>query len=185
MITDPDRNLIVDCGMAHMQCFEVMQSAANELGLDLEKTDFFSTHHHMDHFGLTSRLMTNKSVIYIHHAEATRVERIASREILSDMALLFQMMGFPGMDPMQVISASSGDEYRAGQPWPFRYVEEGDILERAGYHFRCIVTPGHSIAHTCLYEPGFRILIAGDEITPVIPFLPDQRNPLGRPLEQP
>ena len=43
VITDPARHLIVDPGMAHTLCFDAMQMAVKELGLDLGRTDFFMT----------------------------------------------------------------------------------------------------------------------------------------------
>jgi glyoxylase-like metal-dependent hydrolase (beta-lactamase superfamily II) len=63
IITDPDRNLIVDPGMARTLCYGAMRAALNELGIDLRSTDFFMTHHHLDHFCLVSELMTDGSVI--------------------------------------------------------------------------------------------------------------------------
>jgi glyoxylase-like metal-dependent hydrolase (beta-lactamase superfamily II) len=183
VITDPARHLIVDPGMAHTLCFDAMQMAVRELSLDLGRTDFFMTHHHMDHFGLVSWLMAEGSVIYINGVEASSIERIASQEILEDMTFILQRIGFPEKDPMKVASELLGDEYRARSPWPFRHVFEGDLIERGGHIFTCIVTPGHTMAHTCLWEAHCKILFSGDAISPVVQFLSDRDNPLQNHLE--
>jgi glyoxylase-like metal-dependent hydrolase (beta-lactamase superfamily II) len=166
VIADHDRNLIVDPGMAHELCFDAVKAAVNELGLDLDKTDYFMTHHHLDHFGLVSRIMADRSVINIHRVEAGLIERIASRAILADLTHLLRVMGFPEEDPEKVLSELLGEEYRARNPWPFRYVDEGDTIEKGGMRFQCLVTPGHSVAHVCLYEGDLGILLSGDAVSP-------------------
>ena len=61
-------------------------------------------------------------------------------------------------------------------------MEDGDIIERGGYRFTCVKTPGHSKGHMCLYEPDKKILVAGDhilkDITPGIQGRFDNENPL-------
>lgn len=178
VITGPDRNLIVDPGQACTLSFEAMQLALNKLGVDLGRTDFFITHHHPDHFSLVSHFMTDGSVIYINRLEANLVESIASGSALIDLGHLFETIGFPGKNPVELMPELAGEAYRARQYWPFHYVGEGDAIENDGYRFRCIVTPGHSMAHTCLYEPGRKILLAGDAISPVLQFYSKRANPL-------
>jgi glyoxylase-like metal-dependent hydrolase (beta-lactamase superfamily II) len=182
VITDPGRNLIVDPGLAHALCFEAMQVAINKLGIDLRRTDFFMTHHHQDHFGLVSQFITDGSIIYINRLEADLVERIASGSALIDLAHLLETMGFPEKGPVEFMPELAGEVYRARQFWPFRYVEEGDVIEYGGYHFTCVVTPGHTMAHTCLYEPDRKILLAGDTISPVLQFYANRENPLADSL---
>ncbi|MGD0657176.1 MAG: MBL fold metallo-hydrolase [Syntrophorhabdales bacterium] len=183
VIVDRDRSLIVDPGMAHDLCFDAVRAAVDELGLDLDKVDFFMTHHHLDHFGLVSRIMADRSVIYIHKAEAMLIERIASRALLADLTHLLHAMGFPEKDPEKVLPELLGEEYRARKPWPFRYVDEGDTIERGGLRFRCLVMPGHTVAHVCLYEPNRAILLSGDVVSPVIQFVSATGNPLQDHLE--
>ena len=65
VIVDGDRNLMVDPGMAHPTCYEQMGKAIEDLRLDLERTDFFITHHHLDHFSAVSWFLRGNSNIYI------------------------------------------------------------------------------------------------------------------------
>lgn len=178
VIVDGDRNLIVDPGMAHPVCYEKMEKAIGDLGLDLERTDFFITHHHLDHFSSVSRFLSGTSHIYISKPEADFIDRVASGEVAAETAIFLEMLGFPEKKPMFLISQFFSDEYRQRRSWPFRYIADGDVIVRGNRHFTCLVAPGHSMAHSCLYESSRSVLIAGDQITAGIQFLLDRINPL-------
>jgi glyoxylase-like metal-dependent hydrolase (beta-lactamase superfamily II) len=183
VIVDGDRNLIVDPGMAHPTCYELMETAIKDLGLDLGRTDFFITHHHLDHFGSVSRFLSGTSGIYISRPEAEFIGRVASGEVEAETGVFLEMLGFPEKNPTGVVSQFYSDEYRRGRPWPFRYVADGDVIMRGNYHFSCLVAPGHTIGHSCLYEPVGSVLISGDQITAGIQFLLDRANPLADHLQ--
>ena len=46
----------------------------------------------------------------------------------------------------------------------YQYLRDGDTLSYGGHTFRCILTPGHTPGHMCLYEPEARWLFTGDHI---------------------
>ena len=73
-----------------------MEKAIKDLGLDLGRTDFFITHHHLDHFGAVSRFLRGNSNIYISKPEAEFIERVASGEVQAETASLPRSIGFPG-----------------------------------------------------------------------------------------
>jgi glyoxylase-like metal-dependent hydrolase (beta-lactamase superfamily II) len=177
-IVDDARNLIVDPGMAHPACYETMDRAIQALNLDPECTDFFITHHHLDHFSSVPKFLSRTSCIYISEPEAEFIQRIASGEAEAETAVFLERMGFPEKNPMDVVSQFFNSEYGRQHPWPFRYVADGDVLARGGRRFTCLITPGHSIAHSCLYESKLGVLIVGDQITAGVQFLLDRTDPL-------
>jgi glyoxylase-like metal-dependent hydrolase (beta-lactamase superfamily II) len=178
VIVDGDRNLIVDPGMAHPASCAIMEKAIGALGLDLERTDFFITHHHLDHFGSVSRFLRGASCIYISKPEAEFIDRIALGAAETETGIFLEMLGFPEKDPMKLVSQFYGNEFRQRQPWPFRHISDGDVIERGGRRFSCLVAPGHSIGHSCLYDAVRGVLISGDRITAGVQFLLDRANPL-------
>ena len=182
VIVDSDRNLLIDPGMAHPTCYKQMEKAIEDIGVDLGRTDFFITHHHLDHFGAVSKYLRGKSNVYISKPEAEFIERVASGEVQAETGVFLEMLGFPEKNPTVVVSQFYSDEYRR-RPWPFRYVADGDVIVRGNYHFTCLVAPGHTIGHSCLYEPDRSVLISGDQITAGIQFLVDRPNPLGDHLQ--
>jgi glyoxylase-like metal-dependent hydrolase (beta-lactamase superfamily II) len=177
VIVDAGRNLMVDSGMAHPVSCEDMESAVRHLGLDLDRTDFFVTHHHLDHFGAVSGLIRDTSLIYISKPEAEFIERVALGNVTEELAIFFKKLGFSEMEPAALFAQFYGKEYRERRAWPFHYIADGDVIERGGHRFRCLVFPGHSIAHSCLYEADTGVLISGDQITPGVQFIHDRDNP--------
>lgn len=178
VIMDEDRNLIIDPGMAHAVCCEIMEKAIEELGLKLERTDFFITHHHLDHFGSLSGFLRAASRAFISRGEAEFIARVASGEVEAEVRAFYELLGFPERDPMSLISQFYGSEYRRKHAWPFIFISDGDVLIRGGYRFTCIVAPGHTIGHSCLHEATAGILISGDAITAGVQFMLDRDNPL-------
>jgi len=177
-IVDGDRNLIVDPGMAHPACYEQMEKAIVDLGLDLGRTDFFITHHHLDHFSAVSRFLGETSRIYISKPEAEFIQRVISGEVQAETGAFLEKLGFPEKNPMGVVAQFYSDEYIQGNPWPFRCVADGEVIVRGSYRFSCLIASGHTIGHGCLYEPERSVLISGDQITAGIQFLLDRTDPL-------
>jgi glyoxylase-like metal-dependent hydrolase (beta-lactamase superfamily II) len=183
VMVNGDRNLIVDPGMAHPSSCEIMEKAIGELGLDMERTDFFVTHHHLDHFGSVSRFLGKTSRVYISRPEAEFIERVASGEVQQETGHFLEMLGFPEKDPMNLVSQFYSRGYSLGRPWPFLCVSEGDVIVRDLHRFTCVVAPGHTIGHTCLYDTSHGVLLSGDQITAGIQFLLDRDNPLADHLQ--
>jgi glyoxylase-like metal-dependent hydrolase (beta-lactamase superfamily II) len=183
VIVSGDRNLIIDPGMDYPACCEIMEQVLDKLKLDLGRTDFFITHHHMDHFSAVSRFLTPTSRVYISKPEAEFIERVASGEVEKDLGVFLEALGFPEKNPMHLVSQFYGNEYKPQRPWPFNYVIDGDVLVRGSRPFTCRVAPGHTIGHSCLYETNQRILISGDQITAGVQFLLDRANPMADHLQ--
>jgi glyoxylase-like metal-dependent hydrolase (beta-lactamase superfamily II) len=155
-----------------------------ELEIDITKTDFFITHLHTDHLGLVSNLVTDTSTIYFNQPEA---DRIKSGILLDDLMNFARLNGFPEKELQRIPHTHPGFKFRSKGPLSFHILKEGDTLRVSDYVFRCVETPGHSKGHMCLYEPGKKILVAGDhilrDITPTISLLDGDWNPLKEYLE--
>ncbi|MDD4877240.1 MAG: MBL fold metallo-hydrolase, partial [Dehalococcoidales bacterium] len=65
-----EQSLIIDTGMNRKECKDVLLAGLEELGVDLQKTDYFITHLHADHLGLVSSLVTDKSIVYFNQPDA-------------------------------------------------------------------------------------------------------------------
>jgi len=161
VIKGDDRNLVIDTGLNHDDCFEAMNNGLNALDIDRNKTDFLITHFHMDHFGLLSRLMTDNSRLYFNRPEAEILETWDNWDSTLESA---KNNGFPADKLMTALENHPGFKY--GTDWlpQIQHMQDNDIIHVGKYQLQCIETPGHTLGHICLYEPKNKIFIAGDHI---------------------
>jgi glyoxylase-like metal-dependent hydrolase (beta-lactamase superfamily II) len=179
VIRSPERNLIIDTGLNRKECLDAIQFGLQQLDIDLLKTDFFITHLHADHFGLLSKLVTGTSQVFFNRPETELIEASGWWE---RMVAYAAKNGFPENELREAIKSHPGREF--GSEWipELNILQDGDEIIAGNYCFRCVSTPGHSLGHTCLYEPDKKILVAGDhilvDITPNIQCWSDGQNPL-------
>jgi len=179
LIKGGERHLVVDTGFDIRECREAMQDGFNALDIDPERTDYFITHMHMDHFGLVNRLAATTSKVYFNTPETTFVQKNDRRDMIITHAVRH---GFPETDIQSAIEKNF--RYRVTNKLPDNLVllEDGDAVGAGPYHFRCVQTPGHSFGHLCLYDADQKLFIAGDHlldgISPTIQSWDDVHNPL-------
>ena len=179
VIRSSERNLIVDTGLNRKECLDAMHSGLQQLGIELEKTDFFITHLHADHFGLVSKLATSTSRVFFNRPERELIEASGWWE---RMVAYAARNGFPESELRAAINSHPGREFASEWVPETSILKDGDEIIAGDYRFRCVSTPGHSLGHTCLYEPNKKILVAGDhiliDITPNIQCWSDDHDPL-------
>jgi len=179
VIRDSERCLIIDTGLNRKECLEAMQAGLRKIDVDLANTDLFITHLHADHFGLVAKLATASTNVYFSRPEKELME---SWEGFDAMIVYAGRNGFPENELRAALDKHPGAKY--GTEWipELKVLEDDDQIQVGDYHFRCVATPGHTMGHTCLYEPDKKLLIAGDhiliDITPNIQCWSDTQDPL-------
>ena len=174
-----DRNLIVDTGFNRDECDAAMQEGLQLLKVDLSRTDFFITHLHADHFGLVDRLKTPTSIIYFNRPDA---EILDGWDGFDHMFHYASNNGFPEMELRNAFRSHPGKRF--GTEWipELKILQDGDRLEVGNYQLLCVETPGHTLGHTCLYEPEKKLFLSGDhilgDITPNIQGWSDRQDML-------
>lgn len=153
------RNLLVDTGFNNAECLAALTDAFAELGVNPAETDVFLTHLHSDHTGNAAALAAMGCRIFMGQRDYSLLcndNRTAIRErAISE-----------GMSPDTLSETFRSNPATLYAPAPFdaTTLGEGDILSCGGYCFECILTPGHTPGHMCLYDKSRRILISGDHI---------------------
>ena len=179
VITSKDRNLIIDTGLNRKECLDAMHSGLQDLGIDLSKTDFFITHLHADHLGLISKLASDKSTIYFNRPDKQYIDTGEGWESMFKCATI---NGFPESDLRKAFHNHPGYKYKSERIPEMTFLGDGDRIEVGDYSFKCVLTPGHTQGHTCLYEPRKKIFVSGDhilgDITPNIQCWSNHENPL-------
>jgi glyoxylase-like metal-dependent hydrolase (beta-lactamase superfamily II) len=180
IIKNKSRNLIVDSGMNLRECREAFSQALTKLGIDLEKSDFFITHFHVDHLELATFLATGNTNLYLNQIESN----ILNSPVKWEAYLTFYIKhGLPEGELQQMEGSNLTHGYLSGRfARDYKPVNNNDVLQIGEYAFQCIITPGHTPGHTCLYEAEKKILLSGDhilfDITPNITSWLFMENPL-------
>ncbi len=183
-----DRSLIIDTGFNREDCLKVMNTGLQKLDVDLNKTDIFITHLHVDHIGLTGRLARDSSKVYFNEQEAQMIHSLNENRnyYWQKIVDVYVANGFAAEGAL--ISMKTHPAHKDGleRKIDFTTVKEGDMINIGDFHFRCVATPGHSPGHTCLYEANRKILVAGDhilfDITPNIASWIQMEDALGQYL---
>ena len=161
VIKADDRNLIIDTGFNRTVCFEAMQEGLRALDIDLSKTDFMLTHMHSDHTGLVSRLATPTSAVYFSRIDAKVFDKNINWQPMIDYAV---SNGFQLEELLNALKNHPGIKYSPQNLPEFSLVDDGSIIQIGDYRLKCLLTPGHTEGHICLYEEKKQILFSGDHV---------------------
>lgn len=183
VLTSSDRNLVIDTGMKRPECQEVLEAGLEELGVDLERTDFIATHLHADHAGLISTLMRSGSRAFMGALDA-KVMGIAFADLRKTIPLqeFAVRSGFPAEEVRKSLHNHPGNKYSGERIVEYTPLEGGEVFEVGGFRLEVVATPGHTNGHISLYEPEKKLFFSGDhvlgDITPNIQAWSDEHDPL-------
>mgnify|MGYP001029439533 CR=1 FL=1 len=184
LICGHSRHLLVDNGFRMPECAETHMQAFNELGIDRKRLDFFLTHLHSDHNGLTNTLKSAESHVFCSATDGMIANSIIGNETHWHKGIFaMRRHGFPE-DMLEIVANSHpGKLYANAEPFAYKGVGEGDILEYGPYKLEVLETPGHTPGHLILYERSSAFVIGGDhilgDITPNITCWPEMTDALG------
>lgn len=121
VIKGNDRFLMIDTGMNRPEC---MEAYIKNIGLDLQRTDFFITHLHADYMGLVSELARSSSKINFNYPDHVIVQDPGHWDKMGVAALV---NGFPEEDIQSAISRHPGRRYQTKNPPDLTLLREGDL----------------------------------------------------------
>ncbi len=181
-----DRHLVIDTGMARDECKKALFGAFAELEMEIEQTDFFITHLHVDHLELVYKIASARSNVYFNKPDA----EIVFDDSSWNSAVAFAVLnGFPRSELQEMIQTISRSYISTfDSDVEFTLLKEGDKISVGDYELTCLETPGHSPGSMCLYDANYKLLFSGDhileEVTPNISLLMEREfNPLKSYLE--
>jgi len=188
LIKDDGRNLLIDTGFRQEACREALQTALDELGVRREETDVLLTHRHNDHAGMADLFSGKDRKIYVSAIERPILDGTRRKWIRETQNARFLAEGFSHAEleeletknPARVLGMPEGVSN-------FSDIQDGDVMEVAGYKLKAIHTPGHTPGHLCFWLEEQGAMFLGDHvlftITPNITSWPDMPDALGQYLK--
>ena len=159
-----ERCLLIDTGFREPVCREAMERQLAEIGVDRERLDIFLTHLHSDHAGLAPELIRSGGRIFIGRTDGIRMAGYQDPAVWRTMYTEYQEEGFSQAE-MEALWNSNPAQNAGPLPYgDYVYLEDGDILSYGGHTLRCVLTPGHTPGHLCLYGADCGWLFSGDHI---------------------
>jgi len=179
LILGKERNLWIDTAFNCQVSKDAMDQAIQELKVDMERTDIFITHKHFDHTGLVYHIASPQSRIYCSDVEG---EYFTNFNKASNMEL-HHFLKYQGKEILEDIQRDQQPAMKFERiDNEFHFLSDGDVLRVGNYHLKCLLTPGHTQGHMCLYDEDKKMLFSGDHIlgniTPNITLWKPQENVL-------
>ena len=166
LVRGASRHLLIDNGFNTEESAGPLFAALAELKIDLGDTDFFLTHLHSDHVGLTADLLTSpSSKVMCSKTDGDRINRmLTDKEYWRTLIFGLQQHGFSESELEQLMTSHPGKAHGPSRPLPITPVQDGDRLEYGKYQFSVLEVPGHTPGQVTLYESNTRTYVSGDHI---------------------
>jgi glyoxylase-like metal-dependent hydrolase (beta-lactamase superfamily II) len=168
---------LVDTGPILAQIPDALYGALEEVGHPAGSLDqILITHHHPDHMGLASRLKSASGARVVCHELGAGILCDYHAQSVQLRDYLIGLCPFIGLDLERAresfFKPSEWDD--AVEPvTPDETVSDGDVIRAGSRDLRVVYTPGHTIDHICLYDPGERLMFTGDMLLQSITPNPD------------
>ena len=160
-----ERSLLIDTGFRQQPCREAMERQLAETQVDRDRLDIFCTHLHSDHTGLAPELVRPGCRIFIGQIDGPGLRRAAARDTWAELNRAYILDGFT-QEQMDLLWGTNPAK-TAAPPWReglYTELPDGAELRYGGHTLRCVLTPGHTPGHLCLYDPEARRLFCGDHV---------------------
>ena len=188
LIVGGERSLLIDTGFRQDSCRRALTDQLDETGVDRRNLDIFLTHLHSDHTGLAPDFVGDCGTIYISETDGAGLRLGLTDDYWHRMYEEYLREGFPKeeIDRLWLANPAQG---AAPRNWgeDCVHLRDGDRLSYGGVTLRCILTPGHTPGHMCLYGEEPQWLFSGDHvlfhITPNICRWASMPDALGSYLE--
>ena len=173
---DGGRCLLVDTGFRHPQCWTALQAGMKEAGLVPGNTDVFLTHAHSDHTGNAAALQEIGCRLLLS-AEDFHVYNGWLRDKADESYVpRHRIEGMPAELWTELFRSGPVTQFTS-PPFSVTELFDGDELQYGSFHLQCILTPGHTPGHMCLYDAEKEIMFLGDHVLfDITPNICDSRD---------
>jgi glyoxylase-like metal-dependent hydrolase (beta-lactamase superfamily II) len=158
---------VIDCGMNSEGTVPAIQAAVREVGgPGAHLGTLLVTHIHPDHYGAAGALVAEGARLLLHRLEVPMVNPryLEIEQLVEEVGRYLAMHGVPADEAERLKNASRWTREFVTPAAPYLVLDGGELLELGERTLRVEWTPGHSPGHVCLFDPGDRLLFAGDQL---------------------
>ena len=190
LIKGDARHLLIDNGFNRPECLEAMNGALDSLGVARKDLDFFLTHLHADHCGLTAELCESPDAkIYASALDGASINNTTRGPAYwTEFLRTVIPHGFNEAQVEELSRTHPAIRFCPSHALEFATVKPGDVLEYGGYALEVLDARGHTPGMLVLFEPSNSVLFSADlilgDITPNIQRWPGVRDSLGDFLDR-
>jgi len=162
VVTSDGQALVIDTGFNMPECLDAMKSGLAAIGANPSRTSFMLTHMHSDHTGLVGRLAAPGTDIFMGRLDAPFMD--PGMNWWNPMVDYAVQNGFGRQQISDALASHPGIKFHPGAIGPMKLLEDGDSITVGDRELACVLTPGHTPGHICLYDRQARLLFSGDHV---------------------
>ena len=169
-----DKNILFDAGLNFKNWSRAFFSLLDNAGISMSDIDYcIISHHHLDHIGLLKKFKQKNPHIQILMHEITNniLQRECDlknyRELNTEAEQIIKRMikfGLSEVIGKKMVRWFSMWPKLSNYYTPDKIFHDGDEIQFGKSKLKIIWTPGHSLGHTCVFDPVHEHLFAGDHI---------------------
>jgi glyoxylase-like metal-dependent hydrolase (beta-lactamase superfamily II) len=174
VLADGNSVTLVDCGIWRAgpgdDGLGILRQGLRSAGYELaDVSRIVVTHAHIDHYGLSGRIMEDTGAQLWMHA-LTDLDCEKYRHPDTAVARRRDTYTDHGLPPEELPAVAHG--LRDWMPYLHSVVEAstrlrgGETMTIGGRDWEVIHTPGHSTGHVCLWSPDLEVVLSGDHLLP-------------------
>ncbi|WP_425261894.1 MBL fold metallo-hydrolase [Rubrivivax sp. RP6-9] len=173
VLDDGEGWAIVDTGTRTDEVAAVWRDLFSKAPDSRSVSRVFVTHMHPDHVGmagwLTRRFGVRLWMSRLEYMNCRVVLADTGREAPPDGTAFYRRAGWgdAALERYRVRFGSFGNHVHA-LPDSYRRLQDGETLRIGAHDWQVVMGSGHSPEHACLYCPGLKLFISGDQVLPRI-----------------
>ena len=159
-----EESLLIDTGFRRDDCLAALEAELAATGVDRDRLDIFCTHLHSDHVGLAPEIIRPGRSIFVSRTDGLRLPNYGDDAVWEEMYREYVENGF---DWEEIAALRLCNPAQTDAPRPcgqYVFLEGGHMLRYGGRELECLLTPGHTPGHMCLYDRAEKTLFSGDHV---------------------
>ena len=164
LIKGDARNLLIDTGFNMPECFKALKNGLDELEVDINKTDILLTHMHADHMGLAPSIAESGTRVYMGRIDLEIFKKLSDSEYISERDAKYLAFGFSSHELRESKTVNPAIIFLPDQEVEYIPIEDSHVFKLGSVNLECIMTPGHTPGHMCLYDRSRKMFLSGDHI---------------------